>query len=394
MSATSSNKRRPYKRYLLLLILLLPLWMWIVWLLKPKRVLQVALIDKTVLTPGGQEHISLNWVLKNERFSKENGDLYKADKDYFGFFPLPKEKYLIKGLERYDDTQLKQLAAEADVVYITDTYGIYSNEWFKINDPIDRSKILYGGMSLQDITFIDQMRNNHKLIISEFNSIGSPTAAGIRKEFEDNFGIKWSGWVGRYFDSFDTTVNAELPRWLVSNYENQHNGKWPFKRSGVAFVNNEDLVVVLENGYELNDEMPAIIANAEGQQYYGMPEKMKYSYWFDIVYPDTSFNHVISNFKIDVNEKGKRELAKYGLPEVFPAITAHVNKDYRMFYFSADFCDNPISLFNAQFEGVTYFKWLFYNTQDPVERKSFFWTIYRPLLSRILNDYYKTLGRK
>ena len=125
---------------------------------------------------------------------------YKPDKDYFGFFPLPKEKYLIKGLERYDDIQLKQLAAEADVVYITDTYGIYSNEWFKINDPLDRSKILYGGMSPQDLTFIDQMRNNHKLIISEFNSIGSPTAAGIRKEFEDSFGIKWSGWVGRYFD--------------------------------------------------------------------------------------------------------------------------------------------------------------------------------------------------
>ncbi len=389
--AATVKKRIHYKTFLLILIVGLPLWMWLAWVLTPKRNFQVALIDKTVLTPKGQEHISLNWVLTNERFSKANGDLYKSERDYFGFFPLADEKYELKGLERFDDNQLHQLASTADMVYITDTYGIYSNEWFKIDDPKERSTIIYGGMSKQDILFIDEMRRNHKLIISEFNSIASPTSIPVRREFEDSFGIHWSGWVGRYFDSFDTTINPELPKWLIRNYERQYNAKWLFKKSGIAYVHSDDRVVILENETDLLEEIPSIYSTEEGQQYYGMPEKIKYSYWFDIIQPDTSFNHVISYFRVNVNEKGRTQLKNFGIPESFPAVTAHINSDYRMFYFSADFCDNPISLFNSHFRGINYFRWLFYNTQDPVERRSFFWTLYRPLVSRILNDYYKTM---
>lgn len=389
--ATTVKKRIHFKTFLLILIVGLPLWMWLAWVLTPKRNFQVALIDKTVLTPKGQEHISLNWVLTNDKFSKANGDLYKSERDYFGFFPLADEKYELKGLERFDDNQLHQLASTADMVYITDTYGIYSNEWFKIDDPKERSTIIYGGMSKQDILFIDEMRRNHKLIISEFNSIASPTAIPVRREFEDSFGVHWTGWVGRYFDSFDTTLNPELPKWLIRNYERQYNTKWLFKKSGIAYVHSDDRVVILENETDLLDEIPSIYATDEGQQYYGMIDKIKYSYWFDIIQPDTSFNHVISYFKVGVNDKGRAQLKNFGIPESFPAITAHINSDYRMFYFSADFCDNPISLFNAHFKGVNYFRWLFYNTQDPVERRSFFWTVYRPLVSRILNDYYKTI---
>ena len=294
-------------------------------------------------------------------------------------------------MERFNDAQLSQLANSADLVYITDTYGIYSNEWFKIEDPKERSRIIYGGMSKQDVTFLSHIKDQHKLVICEFNCIGSPTSSAVRKEFEDSFGIRWTGWVGRYFDSFDTLVNAELPKWLVRNYKNQHEGTWPFKKSGIAYVNSDDRVIVLENGTHLNEEIPSIYSNEEGQEYYGMPDKIKYSYWFDIIDPDTSYNHVISTFKVDVNERGREELKKFGVPESFPAVTAHINSDYRLFYFSADFCDNPISLFNSHFKGVTYFKWLFYNTNDPLERRSFFWTLYRPLVAKILNDYYKTL---
>ena len=393
MSATE-KKTINFKTFLLVLIVGIPLWMWLAWIITPNRNMQVALIDKTVLTPKGQEHISLNWVLTNERFTKSNGDLYKSERDYFGFFPLADEKYELKGLERFDDNQLHQMASSADLVYITDTYGIYSNEWFKIEDPKERSTIIYGGMSKQDILFIDEMRRNHKLIISEFNSIASPTSIPVRREFEDSFGIHWLGWVGRYFDSFDTTVNPELPKWLIRNFERQYNVKWPFKKSGIAYVHSDDRVVILENETDLLEEIPSIYSSDEGQKYYGMPEKIKYSYWFDIIQPDTSFNHVISYFKVAVNEKGRAQLKNFGIPESFPAVTAHINSDYRMFYFSADFCDNPISLFNSHFKGISYFRWLFYNTHDPVERRSFFWTLYRPLVSRILNDYYKTLPNK
>ena len=107
--------------------------------------------------------------------------------------------------------------------------------------------MVYGGMSRQDLYLLQQMRANHKLIITEFNCLASPTSPAVRSGYEISFGIKWTGWIGRYFNSFDTTKNKELPSWLVKNYKNQHKGAWPFLKSGIAFVNSDDKVVILEN---------------------------------------------------------------------------------------------------------------------------------------------------
>lgn len=123
------------------------------------------------------------------------------------------------------------------------------------------------------------------------------------------------------------------------------------------------------------------------------PEKMKYSFWFDIISVNKSINHVISDFRIDVNEAGLTELAQYKIPSTFPAITTHMNTDYRFFYFSADFCDNPISLSSSYFKGVALFKWMMYTEREPLERKSFFWRLYRPLVTTILNDYYDSIKK-
>ncbi len=369
----------------------MPVWMFIYWLATPKKKLVVAIIDKTVLTQKGQEHVSLNWVLNQEKYTKTKTALYQRDRDYYGFFPLDNEKYQIKGLERFNTEQLDQLGKDADVAYITDAYGIYKNDWYSQSYAKERSGIIYGGMSEQDLYFLSQMQDNHKLIITEFNCLASPTTPIVRSGFEKKFGIHWSGWTGRYFDSFDTTRNKELPHWLIDNYKKRHGGTWPFKLSGVALINAEDDVVILENKTHLKDEFPYIVSNKEGQGHYGLPEKSIYTFWFDIVEPDSAFNHTLATFNLSVNDVGKMELAQYGIPAAFPAITAHVNKDYRFFYFSADFADNPISITSSYFKGVYNFKWFMYNNRDPQGRKSFFWKIYLPLVTNILNDYYQTI---
>lgn len=351
----------------------------------------IAIIDKTVLTAKGQEHISLNWVLNQEKFSKTNTELYHKERDYFGFFPLDKQKFQLKGLERFSTEQLDQLGNDADAAYITDAYGIYKNEWYGEGNEKERSGIVYGGMSQQDLYLLQLMQKKHKLIITEFNCLGSPTAPAVRNEFEHSFGVKWTGWIGRYFESFDTTTNKELPSWLIKNYLAQHNNRWPFTKSGIAFVHSDDRVVILENNTHLNQELPFIYSSEEGQGHYGLPAKTSYSFWFDIIEPDTSFNHVISSFQIDVNDAGKKVLAAYGLSEKFPAVTVHLNNDYRFFYFSADFADNPIGFNSSYFKGVKYFKWMMYNSRDPLERKSFFWKLYQPLVTTILNDYYNSI---
>lgn len=392
MAATILGKyKRVVNQWILIILVLLPVWMSLAWYLSPKKKLVIAIVDKTVLTNQGQEHVSLNWILTHEKYSKNDHDLYRIDRDYFGFFPGKDEKYTLKGLERLTDQQLSQLSNDAEVAYITDTYGIFKNEWFKKGSALERSGVVYGGLSNQDVSFIKKMRDKHKLVITEFNCLGSPTDSSIRKNFETLFGIRWSGWIGRYFDSFDTTTNKELPKWLIKNYRLQHNGSWPFSKSGIAFIHADDRVVILENKTHLNQELPYIYANAEGQHHYGLPEKIKYAFWFDILTADTSFNHSLAYFQIDVNGNGKTELQKNQIPARFPAITVHLNRDYRFYYFSGDFCDNPIDASTARFNGIQYFRWFMYNKRDPEEKKSFFWTFYRPLVTNILADYYTSI---
>lgn len=374
----------------LALILLTPLWMYLAWVVTPKKKLVAAIIDKTVLTTQGQEHASFSWILDHEKYAKNNTSLYNVSTDYFGFFPKKDEKYLIKGLERFSNSQLDKLTVDADMVYITDAYGIYRNEWYKENSRIERSGIVYGGMSIEDVNFLAKMKEQHKLILTEFNCIGSPTNEIARTKFEQTFSMHWTGWTGRYFNSFDTLENPELPKWIIRNYKRDHNNQWPFKKSGIAFVNNMDQVVILENKTHLNDPLPKIITTNTGMQHYGLPNEMPYPFWFDVVATDTSVNNVIATFKVDANNEGKIELAKNGIPISFPAVQSHTGKDYSFYYFSADFSDNPVKTFTAYFKNIEALKFLFCNNFDEQNRSSFFWKYYQPLVETILREYYQS----
>ncbi|GGF71181.1 hypothetical protein [Wenyingzhuangia marina] len=48
---------------------------------------------------------------------------------------------------------------------------------------------------------------------------------------------------------------------------------------------------------------------------------------------------------------------------------------------------------SSYFKGINYFKWLFYDTSKPTERKSFFWEFYYPLLNTILEEEKEILNK-
>jgi len=364
----------------------IPLTMWLCWYLSPKTKMVAAIIDKTVLTTAGQEHISFLWILNQEKLTKTASKFYKIDHDYFGFFPLEGEKFRLKGLERFNNDQLQQLSEDINLVYFTDTYGIYRNEWYTQKNNNERSGMVYGGMSSQDIELLKQMKQKKKLIITEFNSIGSPTSQETRKQFEDMFAMHWTGWTGRFFESLDTTRNKELPRWLINNYKRANNNNWPFKKSGIALVSDQDRVIILEDGRDLKNPMPHIVSGEYGQKVLGLPEEIKYAFWFDVIQPNRAINTQVASFRMDVNQKGQALLKANGLSAVFPAVLMHKETDYRFYYFSGDFCDNPVSLSSSYFKGIGAFKWLFYDTSNPMERSSFFWNFYRPMMTTILDQ--------
>lgn len=381
--------RRTLRRLLLAVVLLTPFCMWLGWWLQPKRHLVVAIVDKTVLKPDGQEHISLTWLLNHLRFTKTSTKPYKLDEDYFGFFPLGNQKYRIKGLERFSNAQLTRLGQEADAAYYTDTYGIYRDEWYSGEMQTERSGIIYGGMSRRDMRFLKRMKEQHKLVIAEFNTFNSPTERLVRNEFEQTFGLHWTGWIGRYFDSLDTTVNTELPRWLVRSYRRQHGGRWPFTKSGIAFVSERDEVVILEIGNHLKREVPYMVMSAEGQARFNWPRRLPYAYWFDVLSYDAKINRELATHELYTNERGRKLLALHGIPERFPAVLAHQGPDYEFYYFAGDFCDNPLGMFSSYFRGIEHLSPVLYWTEEFTQRREFFWRVYRPMMTRILEDYYR-----
>jgi hypothetical protein len=364
--------------------------MVLAWLFTPKKKLVLAIIDKTVLTPDGQEHVSLTWILNHQKFTKNRTQLYSVAGDYFGFFPKPDKKYRIKGLERFSPDQLEKLSTDADALYITDTYGVYRNEWTAQKNEGERSSVIYGGLSQQDLDLMTQMKAKHKLILTEFNTIGSPTSADIREQFEKLFALHWTGWTGRYFESLDTATNKELPKWLINDYVKT--GKtWNFKTPGVAFVNINDDVVILALNDQLTQAIPHLLTEDNP---YGLPHDLPYSFWFDVVGTDTTINKVVSRFTLDLTKKGIDELLSHHLPLSFPAVQIHTDTDYTFAYFSGDFADNPISFGSSYFKGIEYFSFLFYSRFDPVDRTRFFWRFYRPLVTGMLEDYRDGLREK
>ncbi|WP_421938696.1 hypothetical protein [Pedobacter sp.] len=367
-------------------VFFIPILMLLAWALFPKTKLVVAIIDKTMPNQTGQEHVSLHWVLNHEKLTKTSRLPYEVSRDYFGFFPKGQDKYQIKGLERFNQGQLNQLSADADAVYFTDTYGTYEDDWHSKTPATSSNSLIYGGLSNQDISLLELMKKKHKLIITEYNTIGSPTNSENRAKFEKLFGLHWTGWTARYFNSLDTLVNKELPKWLIKNYQSTHHKAWKFSQSGIAFVNDGGAVVILEDHVHLSQSVPHIETSTEGQKKYGVPQRISYPFWFDVMAPDTTVNKVVSTFNISTNKEGVRELNKFGIPNTFPAVLSHQGNDYRFYYFSGDFCDNPISITSSYFKGISWFSFLFYDTSDTMDRKNFFWNFYRPMLTEILTS--------
>ncbi|GAB4332382.1 MAG: hypothetical protein Kow0037_09840 [Calditrichia bacterium] len=376
------NKKKKIITALLVLLLLTPLWMWIAWLLQEKSPFKLVIIDKTVLNTEAREHRSINWILNHLKLVKADSSFYEIEKDYYGFFPKPQKKFEIHDFKNWPDEKLTRLADSCDAIYVADTYGIYTNEWYLEKWETERSRLIYGGMQQNELELLKKFKDRRKLIVMEFNSIALPTSRRIRTAVDTLFGVQWSGWVGRYFDLLDTLKNPELPRWVYRNYKAQHGNRWPFKSGGIVLVRWDDTIEILDADRDLEEEIPVIYATPQLRKEYGTVSEIKCAYWFDIV-SNTGDNEVLANYQIHTNSRGDSILRRYKIPTSFPAVLRHTD-GYRFYYFAGDFADNPIRMSYAHYRGVEYFDFLFYTTA-PLDRRWFFWGFYRPLVQTIFS---------
>ena len=374
----------------LLFFLLTPAWMRLAWEFTPKKVMNLMIVDKTVLNSSSVKHRSVNWILDHEKYIKSDSTFYEIDKDYYGFFPGENENYTIRDFDNMSDEELDSVADKNDALYFTDTYGVFVNEWYRHRDIHEESHSIYGGLSEKDMKMMQKMKERKKLLLAEFNMIGMPTPADVRHNFENTFRMKWTGWMARSITSLDTIDNPDLPLWIVRAYKKTNSGRWPFKNAGMLFIHENGTVLVLEQGKDLREAIPTIITDKQNQSRFGVPGTIIYPYWMDIWKNETDSNAVQAKYIINVTPEGLATLGANSIPTVFPAIIEH-RGDYRLFYFCGDFADNPTKFRFAKLSGITGLKFLMYNAKDQTDRNRFFWEFYLPLMQNIFNDYYREL---
>ncbi len=382
------------RKYLLIFIaclpILVPLVSFIHWKLKDNRPLKVLVYDMTVPRKSYDEHKSFSWILINQKYTTFD-QLNNPAIDYKGLFPLDNFKFVTKDFLKLTHKEVIQVADSLDMAYFTDSYGIYTNEWYGDTLLNERSSRIYGGLNINDITLLQSMQDSGKLVMAEFNFLASPTPNSVRRAAEKLLDITWSGWVGRYYDSLDTLVNADIPIWAKRLYQQQYNKPWDFHEAGILFIHEDSKIVVLELGVTLKDEIPWVYSSEYGMQKYGLPQEITYPYWFDIMQCGKS-NRIISKYKIYTNDEGKKMLSESGIPDVFPSVIENLEKKY--YYFCGDYCDNPIFVESSKLSGVSFLYNIFYNKYNYIDRNPFFWKFYKPMVSNIMEDYYLQLSKE
>ena len=377
---------------ILAVILALPLINLIRWTFQTKKPLDIILVDKTVPNVELDEHKSFDWVLTNERFvKKENKRSYSYKKDYFGFVPKISLREKLWDKREYRIGDLIDLPKKNDVIYFADTYGVFSNDWYRGGGSFTksrRSRKLYGGLNNTDNLLIKGMKDANKLVILEYNTFDYPTIPYEALRIQERLGITFSGWTGKYFSTLDT-IGEDFPIWMTAMYRKQYKLPWTFNKAGVVLVKDK-YIIVLEEGTHLKNPMPHILTDSVFTKKYNLPESVAFDHWFDII--DPLANNVISKFRIETTSLGDSLLIGYGLTADFPAVIRDPSAG-RTYYFSGDFANNSVPIWTSRFKGVEKLKGILYSDK-PDDTRRFFWLYYRPLITGIFTEYYNSINKK
>ncbi|MFC5623473.1 hypothetical protein [Algoriphagus winogradskyi] len=373
------------------ILVFIPLISYLFWLFYPSKQLEILIVDKTVPLDSYQEHQSIFWTLEHMKFQNSAGEFYQKDKDYLGFYPDTTASFgTFKDLEQLTEKQIVKKANDLDVLFYSDTYGVFENDFNKENAE-EFSKKIYGGLNRGDINLLREVAAQSKTIIAEFNTMASPTPVGIRTEFENLMGLKWTGWIGRYFDQMDTTINENIPNWFINQYLAQHENSWVPAGPGIVFVHENGRVEIFSNEVDYFGEIPKIRTQRLNKHGFKLPEVVPYPDWFDVVLIERDYQ-VISYYDIDPSEIGKEKLREMGLPRFFPAAVVKDVGKGQYYYFSGDFSDMKNSMGSPRFQGVPSLWRGLHIVTNFNDRESFYWNYYYPLLSQALTKTYNKKG--
>lgn len=345
---------------------------WALWRAAPDRPLDIVVVDKTVAKPDYRKHAGLFWLLRHEKIvQRGTGQPFRDDRDYAGYqhsadgqphiVPIPSRK--------------------SDLTYIADTYGVYEDDLQ--GRPLGlRSRLIYGGMSLDEVRTVTRGLRPGATLVGEFNCIASPTVGEAREELSDALGVRWTGWIGRHFQFLDLTV--DLPLWIPRAWKRQTGRIWQFHGAGYVFVNEQGVLVVLVEGIDTPAPALRITFDRDHADRYGTVRRQTYDYWFEVMEPRPGAE-VVANFELDLTDSGRAKMRGVPVDRPFPAIVRTVRPGHVAYYFAGDFADQP------KVPSAYRYKWLpkiraWLGAEHRDDQQAFYWRVYVPVMQHVIRE--------
>lgn len=349
-----------------------------VWHEEPEIPLKVWIIDKTVPAPDYREHKGLMWLLNHSKVINEKTSSYfRYEEDYYGYFPGNNGEY-----------QTRSIPTEAenpDLIYLVDTYGVYTDDYVQTKTAGIQPELIYGGLSNEEINSIFANIGSGNTVIGEFNIASAPTNNLSRQKLGKVFGIDWLGWKGRYFKTLDK--NVEVPEWVLESYEKQYGQEWRFTGSGFILISDDERIIVLETGRHVLENGLKVSFDAEYKAEFAVEGELFYQYWFEIL-QEKPGREVLAYYKLSMTEEGGKILAGLGLENQFPAIIRNNSAQYTAYYLAGDFADleNVVVFWNLSWldkiKGYT----VSLTKKGEEYPDYFYWKCYVPFMKKVIAD--------
>ncbi|MDD4614848.1 MAG: hypothetical protein PHI40_05530 [Caldisericia bacterium] len=357
-----------------LVIIILPIFLWS---MQPYHKLHVWILDKTVPTQEYREHRGTMWALNYYRITDKKIDhsYYRYKTDYYGFYPLTEKEFSIK--------DLVHASPNPDLILCTDTYGVYRDDYWIPNKKGNRSPLIYGGLTREDIFMLRKNLKDQTTLITSFNTFAQPTDEGTRKQYEKMIGVEWKRWMGRFFINLER--DKEVAVWMVDNWEEQHDAVWEFTGPGFVLCSDWDQVEVMEEAVHFYKDKDIYFKFLPPYtEEFQSTKDISYYYWFDFIQPMEE-TEILAQYTMEVTEEGQELLQSLGLDSVFPAITRKITTDYTAYYLAGDFEDHKTSSFLWHVYGLdTLRKWFSLDFRG--EAYEYYWRGYLPFMKKVLQD--------
>ncbi len=385
------RKRLKWYHILAAAIVLAIVLLFVIWHILPKKALNVAVLDKTVLSYSEDDdiikdnvyrkHRGFYWIMNQQRYVKPDGTQYDYKHDYFG--PMLDEE------GAYDHSvELSDADFKPDLVYISDAYGLGNDTFGHYNG----SNPLNGGISDDDMSYINFAHESGAPIVTEATLFSSPLSDSVRAQLIKLLGVTPTKWIGRYI--VDLEDFTDVPDWAPPMYEQQEGVEWRFTGPGVLLVSEEGKIIILEQNTDFNTkDLLKIYINDDYKSEFGDCGNCNFYNWFELIEPDYD-TESIATFEFDLNATGMEKIREINKTPRFCAVSRRQEEGYApVYYFAGDFNDyvNGERYGNFLFANQ-FFKFLSYDRQGDIS--NFFWRFYNPLARHILHDTKSTVYMK